>query len=72
MHDYVYSDANLKVTSYIICLMIIFFRFDELLVGAPMYTNLDPLRVEQGRLYVFFNTGVIIFFLLKGSRNSSN
>lgn len=39
-------------------------RYDELLVGAPMYTMLDDLSPEQGRVYVFFNTGVNIIQLL--------
>ena len=33
--------------------------YDEVLVGAPMYTTLgSPNKVEQGRLYVFFNSEV--------------
>ena len=36
------------------------FRYDELLVGAPMYSALDHLAVEKGRLYVFFNDGVCV------------
>ena len=33
--------------------------YDELLVGAPMYTFLgNPIQVERGRLYVYFNNGV--------------
>ena len=32
--------------------------YDELLVGAPMYTSFDPLAVERGRIYVFFNDEV--------------
>lgn len=40
--------------------------YDELLVGAPMYSSLNPLVVERGRLYVFFNAGVcrVCMFLM--------
>ncbi len=31
-----------------------------MVVGAPMYSQLkDPIRVEQGRAYVFFNNGSV-------------
>jgi hypothetical protein len=29
--------------------------YDDLLVGAPMYTSFNPLVPERGRLYVYFN-----------------
>ena len=39
------------------------FRFDELLVGAPMYTNIALVSVERGRVYVFNNTGVSHWYM---------
>ena len=48
----------LIVMSYDVIHYLALFSYDELLVGAPMYTLLDPLFPEQGRLYVFFNNGV--------------
>ena len=40
------------------------FSFDELLVGAPMYTDIRLAAVERGRVYVFNNTGVSCGHLL--------
>ena len=38
------------------------YSYDALLVGAPMYTEVDPttkkIKAEIGRLYVYFNAGV--------------
>ena len=34
------------------------FSFDELVVGAPMYTDIHLAAVERGRVYVFNNTRV--------------
>ena len=33
-------------------------RYDEVLVGAPMYTDFNNVNVETGRVYIFKNTGV--------------
>ena len=37
------------------------FSFDELVVGAPMYTDIRQAATEIGRVYVFNNTGVSNF-----------
>ena len=37
------------------------FSFDELVVGAPMYTDIRQAVTEIGRVYVFNNTGVSTF-----------
>ena len=37
------------------------FSFDELVVGAPMYTDIRRAATEIGRVYVFNNTGVSTF-----------
>ena len=36
--------------------------YDELVVGAPMYTSTDDLDflVERGRVFIFFNDGVCV------------
>ena len=34
------------------------FSFDELVIGAPMYTDIRRAATEIGRVYVFNNTGV--------------
>lgn len=44
--------------------VIFIFSYDELVVGAPMYTEIPPgrsnlvVKPEIGRVYVFYNTGV--------------
>lgn len=34
-------------------------RYDELIVGAPMYSTVSPMvSPEQGRVYIYLNLGV--------------
>jgi len=42
-------------------------RFDEVVVGAPMYSTLDARRndmsIERGRVFVYWNVGVCTYIL---------
>ena len=45
--------------------------YDELLVGAPMYSDIETGRVEKGRVFVFENLGVSVNPIYRiGSINS--
>lgn len=47
--------------SYMHIFLLLLLSFDELIVGAPMYSNVNAtegLAVELGRVYVYINTGV--------------
>ena len=33
-------------------------RYDEVIVGAPMYSDIDLAKIEKGRVYVFMNEQV--------------
>lgn len=39
-------------------LQLVVCRFDELIVGAPIYSDYDRNLQEIGQVYVFENTGV--------------
>ena len=51
-----YGHAFIKFLSFQNSLL----SFDELVIGAPMYTDYrsEPIGIERGRVYVFNNTGV--------------
>ena len=38
--------------------------YDEVIVGAPMYSNVEDIKVETGRTYIFRNTGVSNFTII--------
>ena len=50
-----------NVVVHILCTH--FHSYDELVVGAPMFTTLSPLMPERGRVYIFFNTRVCVQYV---------
>ena len=36
-------------------------RYDDVLVGAPIYTDFESNKIERGRVYLFINSGVSFY-----------